>query len=320
MSTVDSSKSDETVRSEGGEVNKGLRSSITSEFQNLNLDDNEKRNEFKEIASRQHEFIKELKKDLEELTSEVERLSKEKYESELRGKSSKNSRDEVKVKGFEAKNRFKNSEYAWNEEEDNFRDVEYSNFKGRITLNSSQPTFSGLESESIVNWLYTTRINLSLARAPEELKVTTAASYLRGFAQTTFMIEEEHNPAMRWDEFCSFMKYKFLRSDHELKCHSKLSKLKQTGSVAEYVQSFQQLINQLVDLPERYKVNMFTDNLAYRIRVEVKSRKPATLNEAVNMALDFEDDKEALKNESDKTSEKIGESINFADSKPVLQL
>ena len=98
MSTVDSSKSDETVRSEGGEVNKGLRSSITSEFQNLNLDDNEKRNEFKEIAGRQHEFIKELKKDLEELTSEVERLSKEKYESELRGKSSKNRRDEFKSK------------------------------------------------------------------------------------------------------------------------------------------------------------------------------------------------------------------------------
>ena len=67
-----------------------------------------------------------------------------------------------------------------------------------------------------------------------------------------------------------------------------IDKLHQNGTVTEYIKKFMYLINQTSDVSELIKVHLFRKNLKPSISSEIRYQKPKTLNEACNIATEYE--------------------------------
>lgn len=53
-------------------------------------------------------------------------------------------------------------------------------------MNQSQPTFSGKDTESIDNWIFTTNTNMDAANIPQDERLNVAVGYLRKRALQAF--------------------------------------------------------------------------------------------------------------------------------------
>lgn len=156
------------------------------------------------------------------------------------------------------------------------------------TINPSQPTFAGKVEENIDNWIFTTEVNLNVANVTDNDKPTYASTYLRDVALQYYrQISAQAVPP--WIDFKRLMKRQFQSANYNEVLLDQLDKLQMTGPVAAHIQKFMYLINQTENLTEPTKIHMFRKTLSPPLSAELRYRKPATLTDACNMAVEFED-------------------------------
>jgi hypothetical protein len=91
-----------------------------------------------------------------------------------------------------------------------------------------------------------------------------------------------------WEEFCSLIHYRFGRDQHEaLICQ--MFHIRQSGSVAEFVQQFSELVDQLAayeaDANPLFYAMCFIDGLRDEIKSMVMIQRPSMLDSACALAL-----------------------------------
>ena len=113
--------------------------------------------------------------------------------------------------------------------------------------------------------------------------VDFAVDYLRDNALTTFRsLNDEY---MHWEHFKIALRSNFQPKNLQKCLRQKLSVLKQTNSVQEYIYAFDTIMNQIKDMSEVDKVDRFTQGLTQEICQKVGYEEPATLIEAKEIAL-----------------------------------
>lgn len=155
-------------------------------------------------------------------------------------------------------------------------------------MNSQQSCFSGELNENIDNWLFEVNINMASSNTPEDRKLLRAAGYLRGTALQTFKLIVNENKNITWDECQEELRKAYRAEDHEDNVLIEMGLLKQTGTIREYVNKFKYLANQVYGESERVKIMQFVNNLDIYLGKEIKYKKPKTLHEAMQIAIDYE--------------------------------
>jgi hypothetical protein len=120
------------------------------------------------------------------------------------------------------------------------------------------------------------------------LWVKVASMHLDGLAARWFQSAERRLRQVDWGEFCSVLHEQFGRDQHEALIRQ-LFHIRQTSSVAIYVDQFSALVDQLTAYESEsnplYYATHFVDGLREGIRSMVMIQRPATFDVACALAL-----------------------------------
>jgi hypothetical protein len=106
---------------------------------------------------------------------------------------------------------------------------------------------------------------------------------LRGPADQWFLGFEEGGTQLSWGEFCDALVARF-GGDPLQDFEGELYKLRQTGTLADYLNEFDALSVKVPNMPEASRVKCFVAGLAEDLRVEVKYLRPTTVAMAISIA------------------------------------
>lgn len=119
------------------------------------------------------------------------------------------------------------------------------------------------------------------------LWVRIATIYFSGRAASWLRSTKAHVRFPIWENFCVAMSNKFDRDQHEVLIRQ-MDSIKQIGSVWEYYEKFDELMNQLLVydplLNMRYLTHRFTEGLRREIRNAVLLQRPKDLETALAIA------------------------------------
>lgn len=111
--------------------------------------------------------------------------------------------------------------------------------------------------------------------------VQVASLYLEGPATRWFQSIEHKLAYILWDGFCSLFMERFGRDEHEVLIR-KLFHIRQSGSIAEYISDFSQLVDQLRAYEPMtdplYYTTHFIDGLHHNIRSSNLLQRPPDLD------------------------------------------
>ena len=123
----------------------------------------------------------------------------------------------------------------------------------------------------------------------EALKVGTTPTYLRGAAQLWWRRKHGEMDKGIWtiDTWANFMQElwkQFAPSNVEKKPRAHLRRLKQTGSVCDYINKFTTLILEINDMSNKDSLYYFQDNLKDWVKMELNKRGIQILDDAITIA------------------------------------
>lgn len=99
--------------------------------------------------------------------------------------------------------------------------------------------------------------------------VDMAAFYLKNDARNWWItIPEESKMSMKWTVFAEGIKSRFYPLDHERRVLLKLENIKQKGSVASYVDNFEKVRSQLIDLTDCTAQRYFINGLKSEMKIK----------------------------------------------------
>ncbi|OMO87844.1 Retrotransposon gag protein [Corchorus olitorius] len=135
------------------------------------------------------------------------------------------------------------------------------------------------------------KINLFSAAdaTAEKDKIPTIMMHLEGQAlqwHLRYMRTMEHTSELTWFTYLFAMRERFGCNEY-MKPFAQLVALKQTGSVDDYFNAFETLLN-LCNCSEEQALSIFLTNLKLDISRQVQVNHPQTLNQAVNYARHIE--------------------------------
>lgn len=133
-------------------------------------------------------------------------------------------------------------------------------------------------------------------------KISNAPTFLRDAAQLWWRRKHGDmgkgiNPIRTWEEFKKELKRQFCPTNAEKEARGRLRRLKQTGSIRDYVKEFTTLSLEIEDMSEKDSLFYFMDGLKDWARVELERRNVQDLNAAIAEA-------EALNDYSTQSKEK----------------
>ncbi|XP_010531750.2 PREDICTED: uncharacterized protein LOC104807978, partial [Tarenaya hassleriana] len=117
----------------------------------------------------------------------------------------------------------------------------------------------------------------------EQVKVKGAAIYLRDLAQLWWrrtLLDQDH-PIVTWDQFKTALRHQFVPTNARDETRTKFRRLRQTGSIADYIRDFTALLLELGDVSDQDALFHFKDGLKDFARMEVVRREAHTLNAAI---------------------------------------
>ena len=156
----------------------------------------------------------------------------------------------------------------------------------------SQPIFSGKPEENLTTWLDLLERNMEVSEIAEYDKVLVASTYLRDHANLFFMtMRKQELRFMEWDVFVHIMKQRFQPPNYQRVISEKLQDIKMNGTLQQYVNYFDSLLNQLepTSITETMKIQLFVKGLRpTRLQEEVKFARPKSLFDAMAYALDYD--------------------------------
>ena len=158
----------------------------------------------------------------------------------------------------------------------------------RKKLQSTLTTFHGRTGENKGDWLFYTNRVMEHSSHNDREKILLASSYLRDVAQQDYILYEQTHKNITWDEFTQYLKNKYTPKNNTTIIRKQLKELKHLTSVNDYFVSFRKLVNQLPNMSGEDRMIYFIEGLKFKMRKHVHSEKPKTLDEAFDLASDFE--------------------------------
>lgn len=145
----------------------------------------------------------------------------------------------------------------------------------------------GFDGETPLEWKLKCESYFRVCRIDKEIWVDTAVVYFTGEAALWLQWTNAHLAAATWEEFVSSVCEKFSRREFE-QLLRQFSRLRQTGTVAEYAAQFTVAMNNLIahhsSWDPLYFVTKFVDGLRSDIRVVVMVQQPRNLESVVALA------------------------------------
>ena len=149
-------------------------------------------------------------------------------------------------------------------------------------------------NEDIDDWLYKIRINLDIASIPElryldfitNYCISKAGIFLRRLRES----HENKDEVLTWAKFKTAMITRYRPVDHSRRIRNQLMTLKQTGKYNDYVDTFQNLCNQIDtnELSEKEKLHYFIEGLQKEAKFQIISRKIKDIDDAILIAAELE--------------------------------
>ena len=135
-------------------------------------------------------------------------------------------------------------------------------------------------------WLFQLEQYLRFTNLPRERYVEYAAALFRGSAISWWRTQLHGNQSLpaNWEEFKDTMQRTFSPINHVKLARDRLSKLRQTYSVQDYVWRFQSLCLEIPDISEGEILDRFVRGLKGQIRKEVELRGLTNFQEIVQTA------------------------------------
>jgi hypothetical protein len=159
------------------------------------------------------------------------------------------------------------------------------------TPNPNFETFNGDNNSNINDWLYMLNDHFDACNITDDRKPKLVGQFLRDTARSFFRAIE--GSKMDWTELNASFIRKFQSPHHQEELRVKLNNLKQTSSVAEYINRFNSIINQVLDMSDVDKIHKFVSNLSQSVQAHVRLKHPKRLDDAMQEAQDFENNQRA---------------------------
>ncbi|KAJ8762999.1 hypothetical protein K2173_023204 [Erythroxylum novogranatense] len=150
----------------------------------------------------------------------------------------------------------------------------------KSSLNLSFPKFNG---EDPPGWIFRAEQYFAYQGINVEQRMPLASFHLEGLALQWFRWFTKFRGPLSWTEFTRALLQRFGPTEYEDPAEA-LSRLKQITTVEAYQDAFKRLSHQVDGLPESFLVGSFTAGLKDEIHLEVKLKKPRTLNDAIGAA------------------------------------
>ncbi|KAH0752536.1 hypothetical protein KY285_005684 [Solanum tuberosum] len=147
------------------------------------------------------------------------------------------------------------------------------------------PRFNGQEDP--LGWLNRCEHFFRHQQTLEEEKVGLASFHLEGNAQLWFLQLETDLPQLSWDDFKRHCNLRFGPPIRSQKL-GELAKLRQIGSVADYQETFEQLILRAGTLTQSQKIELYISGLTDYIAIEVELHNPPDLATAMSLSRLYE--------------------------------
>ncbi|GJW93030.1 ty3-gypsy retrotransposon protein [Tanacetum coccineum] len=142
------------------------------------------------------------------------------------------------------------------------------------------PKFSGVDPES---WLFSINEYFTLLNTPADQRLRIVGFNLEGAAAKWFRWMTRNGLITDWPRFEESVKNRFGPSKYE-DPQGALSKLLQTGTVAEYQGEFEKLMNRVTDISEALLISFYISGLKLSLQRELLVSKPTTLGDAFALA------------------------------------
>jgi len=159
--------------------------------------------------------------------------------------------------------------------------------------------YSGVrDGHALTQWLSAYNTYAAVHHIPEDRKIEAFATYLDGeaivwweyFVQQRVQTAAPNAPApLTWLEVVEALKNEFLPRDYERALWNRLHALRQHRSVQEYTSDFKGLLLLLPNINQADLVQRYVRGLKPDTGLEVELRGPATLVEAEQLALRYDD-------------------------------
>jgi hypothetical protein len=151
--------------------------------------------------------------------------------------------------------------------------------------------FSGQKPTALTGWLLamsnyleTQHVNLASQEA-----VRYAAAYLKDAALEWYHLQlQQNNSQIPFADFAAFrqaLQRYLLPVDPAKTARQAMDQLRQRTSAQQYVTAFNTLLLQLPDMSEGGRIHNFVKGLKYHVKREVTLRGPATLSQAMEIAI-----------------------------------
>ena len=162
----------------------------------------------------------------------------------------------------------------------------------KINWNINPPFVYDGKKDTLVlkTWITTCSRYMMLTGVPDDQKVLLASTYLKAYALIWFNTLSDEVITGSWQNFTNILIQFFQSPTHTKSIIEKWENLKQRTSVEEYMKEFHEIS---AIMPEEYRqemimLNKFIKGLKYKTQIEVETRCPSSLDEAMNQAYTFD--------------------------------
>ena len=142
------------------------------------------------------------------------------------------------------------------------------------------PKFNGTDSES---WIFAIQEYFDLLDTTNEQRLKIVGFNLEGDAAEWFRWMSRNKFIISWDGFLESVRNWFGPCKYE-DPQGALSKLLQTGTVAQYQSEFEKLMNRVTDIAEPLLISFYISGLKPSLQRELLISKPSCLGDAFSLA------------------------------------
>ncbi|VFQ87512.1 unnamed protein product [Cuscuta campestris] len=146
------------------------------------------------------------------------------------------------------------------------------------------PKCDGSES---LRWLYKVKEYFEFYDTPSSERLRCVALMLEGLAADWFHWRMKNKLIDGWDDFVHKFKLRF-DPDHFVDYFRQLAKLRQRGSVIEYQEEFEKILQHVTGASEDILISLFHAGLKHHLQQEISLLKPESLSDSFTLARELE--------------------------------
>ncbi|KAG1177351.1 hypothetical protein G6F36_010832 [Rhizopus arrhizus] len=151
-------------------------------------------------------------------------------------------------------------------------------------------TYGGERSAAVINlWIQEVERYLSFYNVHPNRWISYAVTLLKGRSQKWWnhLIQKQEEP-QTWEQFKQGLEYAFKPTYSEQNARDRLANIRQTSSVSEYVDEFQDILLDLPRVSDDEALDRFIRGLKDKTRIHVITREPRSLEESIRYAISYD--------------------------------